>query len=114
FGPNVSCGNIGQAIRCSTTNPEAAGQNNNFTGMNQTETDVSEGPGPNGNSFVQWLNVNAGETYFIVIDRPVGNSPFRLTWTGTAEFAEPPVNQTTDIDALNLESCDTVIPLNDG
>jgi len=28
FGPNVSCGNIGQAIRCSTTNPAAANQGN--------------------------------------------------------------------------------------
>lgn len=29
FGPNVTCGNIGQAIRCSTTNPQAAGSANN-------------------------------------------------------------------------------------
>ena len=32
FGPNVDCGNIGQAIRCSTTNPVAAGSANNLTG----------------------------------------------------------------------------------
>jgi len=115
FGPNVNCNNLGQAIRCSTTNPQAAGQGNNLTGMNGTETDVSEGPGPNGNSFVRWLDVLAGETYFIVIDRPIGNSPFNLEWTGTAQFPEPPVNgSNNDITVLNLENCDVLLPYNDG
>ena len=41
FGPNVDCGNIGQAIRCSTTNPLAAGSSSNLTGMNTTETDTA-------------------------------------------------------------------------
>lgn len=64
FGPNVDCVSIGQAIRCSTTNPNAAGQGNNLTGMNSTEVDTSEGPGASGNSFVSWLNVSPGDTYF--------------------------------------------------
>ena len=115
FGPNVPCNNLGQAIRCSTTNPQAAGQGNNLTGMNGTETDVSEGPGPNGNSFVSWLNVQAGETYFIVIDRPIGNSPFNLEWTGTAEFPEPPVNESSNNSTvLNLDNCDVLLPYDDG
>mgnify|MGYP001047340689 CR=1 FL=1 len=114
FGPNVSCGNIGQAIRCSTTNPQAAGQGNNLTGMNGTETDTSEGPGPAGNSFVRWLDVLAGETYYIVLDRPVGTSPFTLEWTGTAEFAEPPTNEVADTTTINLEECDVVAPYDDG
>lgn len=114
FGPNVSCGTLGQAIRCSTTNPEAAGQGNNLTGMNGTETETTEGPAADGNSFVRWLNVLAGETYFIVIDRPVGTSPFSLEWTGTAEFAEPPTNDAGSSDALNMENCDIIAPFNDG
>lgn len=114
FGPNVSCNNIGQAIRCSTTNPVAANQANNLTGMNSAETDSFEGPGPDGNSFVNWLNVQAGETYFIVIDRPHGNSAFSLEWNGTAEFADPPVNASGSGTALNLENCDSVSPFDDG
>ncbi|MDO5977556.1 T9SS type B sorting domain-containing protein [Flavivirga spongiicola] len=115
FGPNVSCGNIGQAIRCSTTNPQSANQSNNLTGMNSSSTDTSEGPGANGNSFVKWLDVKVGETYYIVIDRPIGNSPFSLEWTGTAQFSEPPTNEsTTNGTPLGLESCDVVTPFNDG
>ena len=115
FGPNVTCGNIGQAIRCSTTNPTSAGQSNNLTGMNSSSTDTSEGPGADGNSFVKWLDVNVGETYYIVIDRPIGNSPFSLEWTGTAQFSEPPTNESsTSGTPLNLQSCDVITPFNDG
>ncbi|TYA53893.1 T9SS type B sorting domain-containing protein [Formosa maritima] len=110
FGPNRSCNNIGQAIRCSTTNPQAAGQGNNLTGMNGTETDTAEGPGPQGNSFVRWLDVTAGDTYFIVIDRPIGNSAFSLEWTGTAQFASPPNNETGSPEALDIENCDVDLP----
>ncbi|MDN3493441.1 T9SS type B sorting domain-containing protein [Winogradskyella bathintestinalis] len=117
FGPNVSPGNIGQAVRCSTTNPAAANQGNNLTGLNATSTDVSEGPGANGDSFVSLLNVLAGENYYIVIDRPVGNSPFRLEWTGTAEFPEAPSNPLLEnIESTRLPSidiCDGLAPFND-
>ncbi|WP_242204327.1 T9SS type B sorting domain-containing protein [Aestuariivivens insulae] len=115
FGPNATCGNLGQAIRCSTTNPQAAGQGNNLTGMNSASTDISEGPGADGNSFVKWLDVQAGDTYFIVIDRPIGNSPFSLEWTGTAEFSEAPTDESINAGTpLNLESCDVTLPFNDG
>lgn len=114
FGPNVACGALGQAIRCSTTNPQNAGLSNNKTGMNGSETDTSEGPGASGNSFVRWLDVNAGETYFIVIDRPIGNSPFSLEWTGTATFSEPPTDESgTSGAALDIDSCDEIAPFTD-
>jgi gliding motility-associated-like protein len=113
FGPNQDCNSLGQAIRCSTTNPQGANQRDNLTGMNETETDTSEGPGGNGNSFVRWLDVTAGETYFIVIDRPIGNSPFNLEWTGTAEFASPPTNESGSSTATNIEVCDSVAPFDD-
>ena len=114
FGPNVSCGNLGNTIRCSTTNPDAANQGNNLTGMNETSNDTSEGPGSNGDSFVRWLDVNAGETYFIVIDRPHGNSPFNLEWTGTAQFSDPPADESTSSGTvLDLESCDITAPFTD-
>lgn len=84
FGPNVSCGNLGSPIRCSSTNPQAAGSPNNHTGMNGSNFDISEGPGDQGNNWIQWLTVTAGQSYFLLIDRPLGNSAFTLNWTGTA------------------------------
>ncbi|MEW4924985.1 T9SS type B sorting domain-containing protein [Algibacter sp. 2305UL17-15] len=115
FGPNVSCSAIGQAIRCSTTNPSNANLTSNFTGMNAVSTDTSEGPGADGNSFVRWIDAQAGETYFIVIDRPVGQSAFSLEWTGTATFSSPPSNEaTTSGVPLNMEDCDVTAPFDDG
>ncbi len=96
FGPNSDCSDLESTIRCSTTNPLQAGLSNNFTGMNDEETDLFEGPGPDGNSYVKSLDFKKGEIYYIVIDRPIGNSPFELEWTGRATengnpFAEGPV-----------------------
>ena len=114
FGPNQDCGSLSQAIRCSTTNPQAANQGNNLTGMiDLPDFEPSEGPGGDGDSFVSWLNVLAGETYFIVIDRPIGNSPFNLEWIGTAEFASPPTNEANSDLELNLSECDAVPPFDD-
>ncbi|TDQ20875.1 hypothetical protein DFQ07_3183, partial [Tenacibaculum caenipelagi] len=107
FGPNVSCGNIGHAIRCSTTNPVASNQTNNLTGISNSETDFSEGPGEDGNSFVRLLNVNDNDSYFLVIDRPIGNSNFKIDWTGTATFNKPPtINPPTVGQSYDLEECD--------
>ncbi|NHN27474.1 T9SS type B sorting domain-containing protein [Flavobacterium jejuense] len=92
FGPGSTCGNLGNPIRCSTTNPAAAGQSNNHTGLNATATDTSEGPGQSGDSFVRELDVLAGQSYFVVIDRPVGSSPFSLNWNGTATILNPFAN----------------------
>ena len=117
FGPNVTCGNIGQAIRCSTTNPSNANQGNNLTGMNSTDSDPDEGPGADGDSFVSDINVLAGESYFIVIDRPIGNSPFSIDWTGTATFPEGPTNpllsNPSSTDLPNVDICDDSAPFND-
>ncbi|WP_296381596.1 T9SS type B sorting domain-containing protein [Winogradskyella sp.] len=117
FGPNVACGNIGQAIRCSTTNPSAANQGNNLTGLNSTETETNEGPGNDGNSFVRQLDVLAGESYFIVIDRPIGVSPFSIEWTGTASFPDNPSNplitNPTSSSLPDIDICDNLAPFND-
>ncbi|WP_179008442.1 T9SS type B sorting domain-containing protein [Winogradskyella forsetii] len=117
FGPNVSCSNIGQAIRCSTTNPAAANQGNNLTGLNSTSTETSEGPGANGDSFVSEIDVLTGESYFIVIDRPIGNSPFSINWTGTATFPDEPSNPVianpSSSSLPNIEVCDDLAPYDD-
>jgi gliding motility-associated-like protein len=106
FGPNASCDMLGQAIRCSTTNPRSINQNNNFTGMEEDETDTSEGPGANGNSFVKWLTVDDGDSYYLVVDRPIGSSNFSLHWTGTATFNSAPTFDVPNGFALDLNQCD--------
>ncbi|NRB58531.1 MAG: T9SS type B sorting domain-containing protein [Winogradskyella sp.] len=117
FGPNATCDNLGQTIRCSTTNPAAAGQGNNLTGMSPSDPDPNEGPGADGDSFVSDLDVVAGETFFLVIDRPVGNSPFLLEWTGTATFPDNPINPLLPNpnvpEMTDLDLCDSVAPFDD-
>jgi gliding motility-associated-like protein len=95
FGPNRICSNLGSPIRCATTNPNQAGLASNHTGMDGSTTLTQTGPGANGNGYVRWLSVNAGETYYIAIDRPVGDGGFSLEWTGSAmegtgAFPSPP------------------------
>lgn len=113
YGPNVDCNNLGESIRCSTTNPQNAGLSSNLTGLSTTETDTSEGPGPDGNSFVSAIEVSSGDRFFLVVDRPIGSSNFSLEWTGTATFDNPPVNIVTPGGA-DISACDTSIPINDG
>ncbi|PZR19129.1 MAG: hypothetical protein DI539_15100 [Flavobacterium psychrophilum] len=112
FGPNSTCGNLGHTIRCSTTNPAAAGSISNQTGMNDVETDTSEGPGPFGNNFLQWLTVQPGEVYYLVIDRPLNpsgvtlDSDFSLEWTGTATFYASPEFTNPQIQSTDIVKCD--------
>jgi gliding motility-associated-like protein len=106
YGPNVECGALGTAIRCSTTNPGAAGLDFNHTGMNGTETDVSEGPGPDGNAYINWINVSDDDIYYLVIDRPHGEANFSMVWTGTATFHEIPAFLNPDDIPLEIVECD--------
>ena len=104
YGPNEDCSSLTTPIRCSTTNPIAAGQTNNHTGIGDAAMETFEGPGEDGDSYVEWMNVLDGESYYIVIDRPVGNGGFEINWTGTVSegtgaFPEPPVaNLIADIE----------------
>ena len=114
FGPNATCGNLGHTIRCSTTNPASSGASSNQTGMNELETDTSEGPAMAGSNFVQWLTVQAGEVYFLMIDRPENPNPgevtldsdFTIEWTGTATFNPAPVFNNPQAVALDIIKCD--------
>lgn len=83
WGPNPSCPPSTAPIRCSYD----AGTGN--TGINSTnnapQTDVSEGVF--GNSWVQDMNVVAGQIYILLIDNFTANStPFNLNWGGTASL----------------------------
>ena len=101
YGPTTDCENLGQAIRCSSTNPQAAGVTA-LTGLNNAEIDTSEGPGPDGNGYLSRINAAAGETYFLLIDRAIGEDGFSINMTGTAGFPEQPIANAT----TNLSSCD--------
>ena len=114
FGPNTSCGALGTTIRCSTTNPLAQGAQDNLTGMNDIEADTSEGPGPNGNSYVKWLTVANGDSYFLVIDRPIGYSNFSIQWTGTAVFNQAPIINIPVLTSIDLFLCDDSDGIVDG
>ena len=101
YGPVTDCANLGMSIRCSSTNPQAAGVSAN-TGLNSTETDLSEGPGGDGNGYLQELTVNAGERYYLLVDRAHGAEGFEINLNGTAKLPETPDYNTVQ----DLEVCD--------
>ncbi len=96
FGPDVDCNNLGGSIRCSFAGTNGA------TGLNNTETDVSEDGG--GNAFVRELDVQAGETYIILIDNfSNSNRGFDLVWNGTAQIVDAPtINTVPDQDVCDV------------
>ena len=106
YGPGVDCDDLGTAIRCSTTNPLAAGLTYNTTGMNEETTDTAEGPGEDGDAFIHWIDAQDDDIYYLVIDRPHGASNFSLQWTGTATFHEVPVFLNPDNIPLDIKQCD--------
>ncbi|WP_372753496.1 T9SS type B sorting domain-containing protein [Mariniflexile sp.] len=118
FGPNRVCNNLGSPIRCSTTHPVSAGLSSNVTGINGSTTVTQSGPGANGNGFVYWLNVKVGESYYIAIDRPVGDGGFEIEWTGTATagtgaFPAPPeAKEIDDLVACSNNSNVSIFDLN--
>lgn len=89
YGPNANCNSLGFPIRCN------ASGNLGSTGMNLTNTNTSSAGG-NTNRYCKYMDVVAGQTYFLYIDNW---SPtvftFNLTWGGTATFVSPFTNTTT-------------------
>jgi len=102
FGPQVDCTTLGNSIRCSSTNPEQANVPAN-TGLNMTETDVSEGPGADGNGYLMYIDAQAGDTYYLLVDRAVGDNGFSINLTGTATLP----NSVTANPVSNQTLCDT-------
>ncbi|WP_108803593.1 T9SS type B sorting domain-containing protein [Aquimarina sp. Aq107] len=113
YGPNVTCNALGTSIRCSSTNPPSAGVST-LTGLNDTETETSEGPGSEGNGFVRSIDALAGEEYYILIDNYSQNGGFDLEFTGTALLPDSPQNDSSTSTSLDLTECDIVTDPNDG
>lgn len=106
FGPAADCSNLGTAIRCSSTNPDAAGVTGN-TGLNLTATDTEEGPGPNGDGFLRAIDATAGDVYYIVVGLAVGNGGFSINAAGTATLPPAPVANAIQ----DFSVCDLVGPI---
>ncbi|MCS6917966.1 MAG: CUB domain-containing protein [Chitinophagales bacterium] len=94
YGPNVSCSNLGNPIRCSTATTQ--GQNNNNgnagnTGISTTYNQTYAGycsisnndtwEDACGNCWVNDLPVSTGQTYYLCISKwSSGGSGFNLNW----------------------------------
>lgn len=102
FGPTGDCTSLGHAIRCSSTHPGAAGVSAN-TGLNMTETDTEEGPGEDGNGYLRYIDAEAGDVYYLLVDRAEGSGPFSLFYTGTAKLP----NAVEAHQPENLYQCDS-------
>ncbi|MCY7409892.1 MAG: T9SS type A sorting domain-containing protein, partial [Chitinophagales bacterium] len=97
YGPNITCGNLGSPIRCSSATTQL--QNNNTgntgnTGISSVSNDLYSnycGAPYNdntetacGNCWVEDLTVVAGQTYYLCVSKwSSGGSGFDLTWTLT-------------------------------
>ena len=96
YGPDVTPADIrngnAQPIRC---NYEA--NNTNFTGIGVNPTNGQQGESPltaNQNTYDTWLDVKAGEMYYLFINNYNTNSngdpePYLLTFTGSLVDADP-------------------------
>lgn len=106
FGPVTSCSNLGNAIRCSTTERRASlAGSENITGTSRFETDLFENRGE-GNGFVSPANVQAGQTYYLLINQDETSERFELILIGTAKLRETvPFTRSHD-DHFYLEKCD--------
>jgi len=83
YGPNTPCSNLGLPIRCNASGSLSS------TGMNMTNTNVSSAGG-NTNPYCMYMDVIAGETYYLYIDNwSTTVYTFNLTWGGTATFVSP-------------------------
>ena len=82
YGPDVSCGSLGTPIRCNYSGTSG------LTGLNFTNTNTSSDA--TGSPFCSFLNVVAGQTYYIVVDNfSQSASGFVLNWGGTATLVSP-------------------------
>lgn len=107
YAPNALCGSLGSPIRCCTSNPTQSSSTNNHTGMYASTLATTSNY--LGASYVRWLDVVAGQSYYICIDRPVGDDGFQLQWTGSATAgtgAFPPLPTANTI--ADVKTCSSV------
>lgn len=80
YGPNVSCGALGLPIRCSDSGEIGQTGATQTSGSELTENVLGDG-------FVRNLNVTAGESYYLVVDKwSSGVSQYTLSFEGDANL----------------------------
>ena len=113
WGPGPSCPPAAPPIRCSYSSA------NGNTGLNMTAPDLSEGAG--GDKFVKYLDVLAGEVYYLFIDNYLAtNEGFTFSFGGSATIScEPLVLPVTlinfhgvAVDEVNVLSWSTETEIN--
>ncbi len=103
YGPNVSCGTLGTPLRCSW----AAASGSGSTGLGNGAIDNSENVA--GDQWVAPLDVIAGESYYILINRILNTPPgFNFTFTGTAVITDCNTEDQTD----PVFDCNTLTTIN--
>jgi len=80
YGPNVSCGALGAPIKCSDAAVSGV------TGATPAGLGNSESAA--GDGYVSALNVTAGQSYYLVVDKwsPSGGTGYTLSFGGTASL----------------------------
>ncbi|MCS3867813.1 gliding motility-associated-like protein [Chryseobacterium ginsenosidimutans] len=82
YGPNVACGNLGGPIRCNYSAADGP------TGLDMTSTATTQGAG--GPPFCSYMDVVAGQTYYLLVDNFSSSANgFILSWGGTATLVSP-------------------------
>lgn len=99
LGITGNCGNVtaANAIRCAAGHGvDNSGCKNeplyHKTGLNMTETDLSEagGCGANQNGFVKYIDMQQGHVYALLVDNfSSTNNGFTIDFSGTGEFLGP-------------------------
>jgi gliding motility-associated-like protein len=108
FGPIVDCDNIGQAVRCSVSDPNLSPEGQTSTGMNNSENDTSESYNE-GNGYLKMLDVKDNETYYILFDFKTPGEfislgagvYYEISFTGTARISYPSI----ETDPLDINQC---------
>lgn len=80
YGPNATCGALTSPIAC------------NYVGGIGGVTGVGDTTGDPNDPFAPWLNVTAGDEYYILVNQYSGNlTGFTITWTGALidNFTDP-------------------------
>lgn len=102
FGPNKVCSALESPLRCSYAAPKAP--NWYTTGLSASSTYTSEGA--IGSGFVKYMNVQAGEFYYLLVNNWSSSQGFSITFNGTAtlEGQAGNITSTKQCNTINFQS----------